>query len=250
MRPNKLKQIWASGKAATNCWLMLPSAISAEQLAGQGWDSLTVDCQHGQADHAAMVAIFTAISTTDAAPLVRVPSNDAGHIGRALDAGAYGVICPMVDTVEDAKKFVAACRYAPEGSRSYGPRRAAIYAGDDYADHANETVLAIAQIETATAMRNIEAIAAVPGLDMLFLGPNDLRLTLGMRPRADIVEPEIIAAAQTLVAVSHQAGLKAGIFCGNPDDALAMIARGFDFVVAVIDDSLLGAAAEMQRRFT
>jgi 4-hydroxy-2-oxoheptanedioate aldolase len=99
-------------------------------------------------------------------------------------------------------------------------------------------------------MRNIEAIAAVPGLDMLFLGPNDLRLTMGMRPRADIVEPEIIAAAETLVAVSHKAGLKAGIFCGNPDDALGMIARGFDFVVAVIDDSLLGAGAQMQRRFT
>jgi len=250
MRPNKLKQIWASGKAATNCWLMLPSAISAEQLAGQGWDSLTVDQQHGQADHTAMVAIFTAISTTGAAPMVRVPSNDAGHIGRALDAGAYGVICPMVDTVEDARKFVAACRYAPEGSRSYGPRRAAIYAGDDYADHANETVLAIAQIETATAMRNIAAIAAVPGLDMLFLGPNDLRLTLGMRPRGDIVEPEIIAAADTLVAAAHKAGLKAGIFCGNPDDALAMIARGFDFVVAVIDDSLLGAGAAVRKRFT
>jgi len=250
MRPNKLKQIWASGKAATNCWLMLPSAISAEQLAQQGWDSLTVDCQHGQADHSAMVAIFTAISTTDAAPLVRVKANDAGDIGRALDSGAYGVICPMVDTRADAERFVAACRYAPAGSRSYGPRRAAIYAGEDYADHANDTVLAIAQIETATAMRNIDAIAAVPGLDMLFLGPNDLRLTMGMRPRANIVEPEIIAAAETLRATAHKAGLKAGVFCGDPDDALAMIARGFDFVVAVIDDTLLAAGAPMRRRFS
>jgi 4-hydroxy-2-oxoheptanedioate aldolase len=249
MRPNKLKQIWASGKAATNCWLMLPSAISAEQLAHQGWDSLTVDQQHGQADHAAMVAIFTAISTTDATPVVRVSSNDAGHIGRALDAGAYGVICPMVDTVEDAARFVAACRYAPQGGRSYGPRRASIYAGEDYADHANETVLTIAQIETATAMKNIDAIAAVPGLDMLFLGPNDLRLTLGLRPRADMVEPEILAAADTLLAACRKAGLKAGIFCGNPDDALAMIGRGFDFVTAVIDDSLLAAGAAMRKRF-
>ena len=249
MRPNRLKQIWASGKAATNCWLMLPSSVSAEQLAHQGWDSLTVDQQHGQADHAAMLAIFTAISTTDAAPLVRVQSNDAGHIGRALDAGAYGVICPMVDTAADAARFVAACRYAPQGSRSYGPRRAAIYAGEDYADHANETVLAIAQIETATAMKNLAAIAAVPGLDMLFLGPNDLRLTLGMRPRATIVEPAIIAAAETMRAAAHKAKLKAGIFCGNPDDALAMIERGFDFVVAVIDDTLLAAGAEMRKRF-
>ena len=250
MRPNKLKQIWTSGKAATNCWLMLPSAISAEQLAHQGWDSLTVDCQHGQADHGAMVAIFTAISTTDATPLVRVPSNDSGAIGRALDSGAYGVICPMVDTVDDARKFVAACRYAPEGSRSYGPRRASIYAGEDYADHANETVLAIAQIETATAMKNIDAIAAVPGLDMLFLGPNDLRLTMGMRPRANIVEPEILAAADTLLAAAHKAGRRAGIFCGNVEDALVMIDKGFDFVTAVIDDTLLAAGAAMQKRFT
>jgi 4-hydroxy-2-oxoheptanedioate aldolase len=249
MRPNKLKQIWASGKAATNCWLMMPAAIAAEQLARQGWDSLTVDQQHGQADHAAMVAMFTAISTTDAAPLVRVKSNDAGDIGRALDAGAYGVICPMVETVTQCQQFVSACRYAPLGNRSYGPRRAAIYAGDDYADHANDTVLAIAQIESVTAMANIEAIAQVKSLDMLFLGPNDLRLTMGMRPRATIVEPEIIAAAERLKTVSHAHGLKAGIFCGNPDDALAMIARGFDFVVAVIDDSLIGAGAAMQARF-
>jgi 4-hydroxy-2-oxoheptanedioate aldolase len=249
MRPNKLKQIWASGKAATNCWLMLPSAISAEQLARQGWDSLTVDCQHGQADHTAMVAIFTAISTTDAAPLVRVPTNDPGHIGRALDAGAYGVICPMVDTAEDCARFVAACRYPPEGGRSYGPRRASIYAGDDYADHANETVLAIAQIETATAMKNVAAIAAVPGLDMLFLGPNDLRLSLGMRPRTAIVEPQIIAAAESMLAAARKAGVRAGIFCGNPDDALGMIARGYDFVVVVIDDALLAAGTEIQKRF-
>ena len=126
MRPNRLKQIWASGKAATNCWLMLPTAISAEQLAHQGWDSLTVDQEHGQADHAAMVAMFTAISTTDAAPLVRVKWNDPGDIMRALDAGAYGVICPMIETQGDCAKFVGACRYAPLGYRSYGPRRAAI----------------------------------------------------------------------------------------------------------------------------
>lgn len=250
MRPNRLKQIWASGKAATNCWLMLPSAISAEQLAHQGWDSLTVDQQHGQADHAAMVAIFTAISTTDAAAIARVPSNESGAIGRALDSGAYGVICPMVDTAADAAKFVAACRYPPEGSRSYGPRRASIYAGADYADHANETVLAIAQVETATAMRNIDAIAAVPGVDMLFLGPNDLRLSLGMRPRPRLEEPEILAAADTLLAACRKAGVKAGIFCGNPDDALVMIGRGFDFVTAVIDDALLAVGAEIQRRFT
>ena len=250
MRPNKLKQIWASGKAATNCWLMLPSAISAEQLAHQGWDSLTVDQEHGQADHAAMVAIFTAISTTDAAPLVRVKWNDPGDIMRALDSGAYGVICPMIETEEQARAFVGACRYAPLGYRSYGPRRAAIYAGADYADHANDTVLAIAQIESLKGMANIEAIAGVKGLDMLYLGPNDLRLSMGMKPQLRLEEPEVLAAAERLAAVAHGAGLKAGIFCAHADDALAMIARGFDFVTAVIDDALLGAGADIRRRFS
>jgi 4-hydroxy-2-oxoheptanedioate aldolase len=249
MRPNKLKQIWASGKAATNCWLMLPSAISAEQLARQGWDSLTVDCEHGQADHAAMVAIFTAISTTDAAPMVRVKWNDPGDIMRALDAGAYGVICPMIETRDQCEAFVGACRYAPLGYRSYGPRRAEIYAGADYAEHANDTVLAIAQIESRKGMANIEAIAEVKGLDMLYLGPNDLRLSLGMKLRLRLEEPEILAAADQLVAVAHGAGLKAGIFCAHADDALAMIGRGFDFVTAVIDDALLAAGADIQRRF-
>ena len=155
----------------------------------------------------------------------------------------------MIETVEQCRQFVSACRYPPDGNRSYGPRRAAIYAGDDYADHANETVLAIAQIESAKAMANIEAIAAVKGVDMLFLGPNDLRLTMGMRPRANIVEPEILAVADRLKSVAHAAGLKAGIFCGNPDDALAMIEKGFDFVTAIIDDSLLGAGAAMRQRF-
>ena len=110
-------------------------------------------------------------------------------------------------------------------------------------------MLAIAQIETATAMKNIDAIAAVAGVDMLFLGPNDLRLSIGMRPRANIVEPEILAAADAVLAACRKAGLKAGIFCGNPDDALMMIDKGFDFVTAVIDDSLLAAGAAMKNRF-
>jgi 4-hydroxy-2-oxoheptanedioate aldolase len=250
MRPNKLKQIWASGKAANNCWLMLSSAIAAEQLAHQGWDSLTVDQEHGQADHAGMVAMFTAISTTDAAPLVRVKWNDPGDIMRALDSGAYGVICPMIETRADCEKFVGACRYPPLGYRSYGPRRAAIYAGADYAEHANDTVLAIAQIESRKGMENIDAIAAVAGLDMLYLGPNDLRLTLGLKPRPRLEEPEILAAADTLVAAAHKAGLRAGIFCSNADDALAMIGRGFDLVTAVIDDGLLAGGTAIRQRFS
>jgi 4-hydroxy-2-oxoheptanedioate aldolase len=248
MRPNKLKQIWASGKSSVDCWLMLPSAISAELLAHQGWDSLTIDCEHGQADHAGMVQILTAISTTDAVPLVRVKWNDPGDIMRALDSGAYGIICPMIETVEEAEKFVGACRYTPMGYRSYGPRRAMIYGGDDYLENANDTVLAIAQIETLKGLKNIDAIAAVPGLDVLFLGPNDMRLTMGLKPSPTLHEPEMIAVCEQVVAAAKKAGKRSGMFCFNAEDANRMIAMGFDHVTATLDDVLLSAGAAVRKQ--
>src|SRR5580765_2954963 len=151
MRPNALIAQWQDGKSATNCWLTLGDPSVAEIMAHQGWDSLTVDMQHGQADFAAMRAMLTAISTTKAVPLVRVPWNEPGTIMRALDAGAYGVICPNVDTREQCEQVVGACRYAPQGYRSVGTStmRAVLYAGSDYIIHANATVLAIVQIESA-----------------------------------------------------------------------------------------------------
>src|ERR1700712_4130885 len=157
MRPNRLRQLWASGKAAANCWLTLPGGLAAEMLAHQGWDSLTVDLQHGHSDFNAMCAMFTAISTTDTVPLVRVPWNEPGDIMRALDAGAYGIICPNVDTAEECERFVAACRYAPDGARSVGPKRAMLYGGADYLAKANETLLTIAQVESAKALANVHA---------------------------------------------------------------------------------------------
>src|ERR1700761_2006176 len=113
MRPNRLRQAWAEGRAVTNCWLSLPGALATEILAHQGWDSLTVDLQHGQSDYAQMCAMLTAISTTDTVPLVRVPWNNPGDVNRALDAGAYGVICPNIDTAEECGRLVSACPLAP-----------------------------------------------------------------------------------------------------------------------------------------
>ena len=152
MRLNRLKDIWKSGRAASNFWLGLPTSLGAEIAAHQGWDSLIIDMQHGQIDYAAMCAMLTAISTTDAVPLVRVPWNTPGDIMRAADAGAYGVICPNIETLEECERFIGACRYAPMGYRSVGPLRATLYAGADYMAHANETVLAIAQIETVKGL--------------------------------------------------------------------------------------------------
>src|SRR5438128_1604300 len=128
MRANRLREIWASGRAATNCWLAIPSIMATEVVAHQGWDSLTIDMQHGQIDYAAMIAMLVAISGTPSVPLLRVPWNNPGDVMRALDAGVYGVICPNVDTVEQCKQFVSAAHYAPMGWRSFGPHRAVIYA--------------------------------------------------------------------------------------------------------------------------
>ncbi|MBL8345687.1 MAG: 2,4-dihydroxyhept-2-ene-1,7-dioic acid aldolase, partial [Rubrivivax sp.] len=163
MRENRLRTLWKADKPAVNGWLALPSSFSAEVMAHQGWDTLTIDLQHGVIDYAAMVGMLQAISTTATVPVVRVPWLEPGIIMKSLDAGAYGVICPMVNTREDAQKLVAYTLYAPRGTRSFGPIRAAMYGGPDYAEKANDTIVAFAMIETAQALDNLDAILSVEG---------------------------------------------------------------------------------------
>ena len=151
MRENMLRRLWREGKAAVNGWCAIPSSFSAETMAHQGWDSVTVDLQHGVVDYQTAVTMLQAISQTPTIPFVRVPWNEFGIIGKMLDAGAYGVIIPMVNSPEEAKAAVAACRHYPQGSRSFGPARAASYAGSDYFAHANEEIAVIPMIEQALA---------------------------------------------------------------------------------------------------
>ena len=249
MRPNRLRDLWKSGKAATNCWLTLPGGLATEILAHQGWDSLTIDMQHGQSDYAQMCAMLTAISTTSAVPLVRVPWNAAGDVMRALDAGAYGVICPNIESRAECEQFVGACRYAPAGYRSVGPKRAVIYGGADYMGKANETLLTIVQIETAKGLANVAEIASVKGLDMLYVGPTDLGLSLGREARADQTDPVVVEAIDNILAAAKSAGLAAGIYCRTAAYAKAMIAKGFDLVTATSDEFLLSAGADIAAQF-
>lgn len=246
MRPNRLRQIWASGKPAVNCWITLPGLLGAEMLAHQGWDSLTVDLQHGQNDFASMCALFTAISTTDTVPLMRVTWNTPGDVMRALDAGAYGVICPNVDTPEDCERFVGACHYPPAGYRSYGPKRGLLYGGPDYAQHANDTILTIIQIESAVGLKNVDAIAATKGLDMLYIGPSDLGLALGREPRQNQTDPVVMEAVDKILAAAKRAGKLAGMHCTSPEYALQMIDKGFNFVTVISDEGLLAKGAAMR----
>jgi 4-hydroxy-2-oxoheptanedioate aldolase len=249
MRANRLREAWAKGRAVTNVWVSLGGILPTEILAHQGWDSLTVDMQHGQADFAGVVQMLTAISTTDAVPLVRVAWNNPGDVNRVLDAGAYGVICPNIDTREECERFVSACRYAPLGSRSVGPKRAMLYGGADYLAKANETILTMAQVESATALSNVAAIASVQGLDVVFIGPTDLGLSLGREPRADQTDPVVVKAIDAILAAAKAAGKRAAIYCKSVDYAKAMIAKGFDLVVVTSDEALLSSGAALAAQF-
>jgi 4-hydroxy-2-oxoheptanedioate aldolase len=190
-------------------------------MAQQGYDALTIDLQHGLIDAAAMLAMLQAISTTATVPVVRVPWLEPGILMKALDAGAYGVICPMINTREDAERLVAYTHYAPRGTRSFGPMRAALYGGPDYAQKADETIVAFAMIETAQALDNLDAILSVDGLDAIYIGPSDLSLALGCRPVFDDVDAPVAQAIEHILERATAHGIKAGIHCGDPKVARA-----------------------------
>ena len=226
MRENTLKAIWARGDAVVNGWLSIPSAFSAEIMAHQGFDSLTVDMQHGVVDYQTAVTMLQAVSTTSTIPLARVAWNDPALLMKILDAGVFGVICPMVSTVEQAEAMVKACKYPPQGYRSWGPVRASIYAGADYGDHANDDVLVMPMIETAEALENLDAILQVPGIDAVYVGPSDLSLALGYKPRLDQDEPAVVDALRRIVSTCKKYGVIAGLHNNTPQYALKMIEEG------------------------
>ena len=243
MRENRLRKIWHEGGTVVNGWLHVPSSFSAEVMAHAGWDSLTIDMQHGPVDYASLVPMLQAISTTDTVPIVRVPWNDPGLIMRVLDAGCYAVICPMINTREQAETFVEAGRYPPEGYRSFGPYRATLYGGQDYTDHANETVVTMAMIETQRALDNLDEILDVKGLDAVFVGPSDLGQSLGYGPGMDRDEPAVVHAMEKVLAAANERGLAAGIFTGSPEYASRMVEKGFRFVTISSDARLMASAA-------
>ena len=243
MRENRLKRLWAESQAAVNGWCAVPSSFSAEIMAHQGWDSLTIDLQHGLVDYQAAIPMLQAISTTDTVPMVRVPWRDSGILMKMLDAGAYGVICPMISSGEEAERLVAACRYPPLGGRSFGPIRASLYAGADYPAHANNTVAVFAMIETRQALDNLDDIVAVEGLDGLYIGPSDLSSALGYKPGFDRTEPELVEAIDLVLAKTKERNLVAGIHNGSVAYARSMIEKGFQLVTVGSDARFIAAGA-------
>ena len=244
MRENRIRSIWKAGGAVVNGWLAIPTGFSAETMAHQGWDSLTIDMQHGVMDYQAAVNMLTAISTTNTVPVVRVPWNEPGILMKMLDAGAYGLICPMVNTREDAEKLVAATHYPPLGSRSMGPIRATLYGGADYQPRANETIVVFAMIETRQALDNLDEILSVKGLDAVYIGPADLSLALGCNPTFDDVDKPVAEAIDMILAKAKEHGVVAGVHNGTPEGALRRIAKGFQFVTISSDARLMAAGAQ------
>ncbi|MFC4295965.1 HpcH/HpaI aldolase/citrate lyase family protein [Novosphingobium tardum] len=242
MRPNALRRLKAEDKPIVNAWLSIGAAYAAEAIAHQGFDAATIDCQHGMIGFDTAIAMLQAVSSTPAIPLVRPSGLNAAEIMRFLDAGSYGIICPMISTAEDAARLVAACRYPPAGDRSFGPARGMLYGGADYLDHANDEILVLAMIETRQGLANLDAILAVEGLDGIYVGPNDLGLALGHRPLNEPESGPVAEAIELVRARTDEVGLISGIFCSNGEAASMRIAQGFDLVTPGNDAALLRVA--------
>jgi 4-hydroxy-2-oxoheptanedioate aldolase len=230
MRENRLKGLWQGGQVALGGWLVIPSSSSAEIMAHCGVDWLCVDMQHGSIDYQMAVHMLQAISTTDVVPIVRVPWNEPGIIGKTLDAGAYGVIIPMVNSRAEAEAAVAACRYAPLGTRSYGPGRAVLYAGRDYFPNANGSVLCICMVETKQALANLDDIVSTPGVDAVYVGPSDLSVSLGLPPNYDNPDRPFTEAIDAILSACKRHGVIPGVHAGNAAVAAKRIEQGFRFV--------------------
>jgi 4-hydroxy-2-oxoheptanedioate aldolase len=236
MTTNRLRQL-VRERPAIGAWCILPSPIVAELMASAGFDFLIFDCQHGSITDSDVHPMLQAVARMPVTPVVRVVGNDPQVIGRALDAGAEGVIVPMVNSAEDARRAAAACRYHPEGTRSWARTRADLFLGSDPAV-VNREVLCLVMIETEEAVANAAAIAATPGVDGIFVGPADLGLTLGVSPGAAADNAPLAAALADVVVACHDAGRIPGIAGGT-----AYIEQGFRIVTTTSDIGLIRGAA-------
>ena len=245
MIENKLRRHWSDGRATLNGWCAIGSPFTAELMAAQGYDSITVDVQHGALGYADALAMLQAMRASGVTPLARAPWLDPAMIMKLLDAGALGIICPMIDDGAQAAEFVSYLRYPPLGRRSFGPIRASI-AMPGYGTQANDEVLALAMVETASAMANLEEIAATPGLDGLYVGPADLTLALSggrLAPGFDREEEELVAAVRRIADVCRAHGKFAALHCATPEYAVKAIGWGYHMTTVSGDSRLLAAAA-------
>ena len=251
-----MRSAWAAGRVARNGWLTVPDPHLVEVVAAyaaghDALDALTLDLQHGLFDRARTADAVRAVDAHGLAPLVRLPAVDDGGVGFVLDLGVRGVIAPMVSDAATAAELVAACRYPPAGRRSFGPVRTALRPGDDPVGSA-DSVLVLAMIETADALERVGEIAAVPGLDGLFVGPGDLGVALGLGPAQNREEPAIHEAFRRVLDACAAAGTRAAVHATRAEYAAARAADGFSLVTTWSDvpallESLDGAREGFRR---
>jgi 4-hydroxy-2-oxoheptanedioate aldolase len=240
---NTLREAWAEGRPAFGLWSMMPGSFGVELLASARPDYVCIDQQHGLADLAALIPMLAAAEAAGATPLVRVLRNDPADIGKVLDAGARGVIVPLVNNASEAARAVQACRYPPEGNRSYGPVRASLVFGTGDPVALGREVSCIVMVETREGLENVEEIAATPGVDGIYVGPSDLALSLGLPPTLDPVEPTHVEAVARIKDACKHHGIGAGIHTASAEVAKRHAEAGFDMVTTGTDATLLADAA-------
>jgi 4-hydroxy-2-oxoheptanedioate aldolase len=242
MRANSVKEKWRQGKPAIGGWLGIPSSYTAEVMAAQGFDWVCVDTQHGAIDFNSALPMLQAISTSDTTmPFVRVPWSEPSIIMKYLDAGAYGVIVPMISTRQQAEDVVAACRYPPAGIRSSGPYRGNLYGGPDYLEHADEEIACVIMIETPQALDNLDDILSVPGIDAAYIGPSDLSQALGLGPRYNADNPKHAEAVNKIREACERHGVVPGVHTNGSALTSRYIKEGFKMILLTAD--AMGVAA-------
>lgn len=244
---NPIRTAWAEGRTAFGIWLALPGGPGAELAADPAFDFACIDQQHGLIGYGEFLTMLQAITGRGPAPITRVPANEPALIGKVLDAGALGVVVPMVSGAQQAADVVAAFRYPPEGLRSYGPIRAATFLGTrSIAELASEPVCVV-MVESREGLDNVDEIAATPGVDAIYIGPADLALALGLPPELDQDEPEHVAAVAVIRDACARNGIVAGIQCGSGGPARRYAEQGFGLVTVTKDSALLtgGVAREL-----
>jgi 4-hydroxy-2-oxoheptanedioate aldolase len=236
---NRVRARWEAGEPAIAAWMNSDSTLIAQILGGSGVDAVVVDLQHGSASLDGIFDLLAAIELRGAEPFVRVPSLDAGLIGRCLDAGATGIIAPLIDTAAEASALVSAIRYPPFGRRSYGPRVPSLRYGPRYVGTAAASVIGLAMIETVAGLAAVEEIASTEGLDGLFIGPADLSISLGFGPPSGERPEPVAAAVERIRTSAHATGRRVGIFCAQTADAQQAFAGGFDLLTTTPDVTLV-----------
>lgn len=247
MKLNTVKQRLAEGKPAIGTWLSLCSPIAAEYMAHMPWDWLVVDTEHSPVGFETTVQCFQAICTTGVMPMARVAWNDPQLIKRLLDAGAMGLVVPMVNSAEEARQAVAAMKYPPAGYRSLGGGRCMVY-GDDYFSWANDQIACIVQIEHIEAVRRAEEILSVEGVDACFIGPNDLAGSMGLKPDIMVSDPRHEEAVQQVLRAAKKVGTPAGIHVITPQQVNTRVEQGFQFIAMANEAGFMRQAARESLR--